>query len=43
LPSGKHHYAFLVDGEMILDPANPEKEEINTEDGRFTLNIKIVE
>lgn len=42
LPAGKHHYAFLVDGKMVLDPTNPEKEEIDTEDGKMTLNVIVV-
>lgn len=42
LPQGKHHYAFLVDGEVVFDPVNPEKEEIDTEDGKMTLNVKVV-
>jgi len=42
LAPGTHHYAFLVDGEMVFDPANPNKEEIDTEDGKMTLNVKIV-
>ena len=42
LPAGKHHYAFLVDGKMLLDPTNPEKEEIDTEDGKMTLNVIVV-
>lgn len=43
LPSGKHHYVFLVDGKTVFDPQNPEKEEIDTEDGRLTLNVLTVE
>ena len=39
LPPGKHHYVFLVDGETVFDPANPAKEEIDTEDGKMTLNV----
>ena len=42
LPPGKHHYAFLVDGLKVLDPANPQKEEIDTEDGKMILNVKVV-
>jgi hypothetical protein len=42
LPKGKIHYAFLVDGKKILDPDNPDTEEIDTEDGKMTLNVKIV-
>jgi hypothetical protein len=43
LPPGTHHYAFLVDGEKVLDPANPRVEEIDTEDGRMTMNTLVVE
>ncbi|MBN1223717.1 MAG: hypothetical protein JXB23_10730 [Candidatus Aminicenantes bacterium] len=42
LPPGKNHYAFLVDGKTVFDPANPEKEEIDTEDGKMTLNVVVV-
>jgi hypothetical protein len=42
LPPGKHHYAFLVDGELVFDPANPVREEIDTEDDKMTLNVKVV-
>ena len=43
LPPGKNSYAFIVDGKMLLDPANPEREVIDTEEGRIELNIKEVE
>jgi tetratricopeptide (TPR) repeat protein len=43
LPPGKHYYAFLVDGEVVFDPANPDKEEIDTEDGKMILNVIVVE
>jgi hypothetical protein len=39
---GKHHYVFLVDGKTVFDPANPEKEEIDTEDGKVIRNVKVV-
>jgi hypothetical protein len=39
LPRGRNSYAFVVDGEMILDPSNPESAVIDTEDGRIELNI----
>jgi hypothetical protein len=36
---GKHYYVFLVDGKIVFDPANPAKEEIDTADGKMTLNV----
>jgi tetratricopeptide (TPR) repeat protein len=42
LSPGRNPYAFIVDGERILDPANPEREVIDTEDGKIELNIKEV-
>jgi tetratricopeptide (TPR) repeat protein len=42
LPPGKNPYAFVVDGEMVLDPSNPEREVIDTEDGRIELHIREV-
>jgi hypothetical protein len=42
LPKGKHHYAFLVDGKKVLDPGNSDMEEIDTEDGKMILNVKVV-
>lgn len=42
LPPGRNPYAFIVDGEMILDSSNSEREAIETEDGRIKLNIKEV-
>jgi len=42
LPKGTHHYAFLVDGIKVLDPDNPNKKEIETEDGKMTLNVIVV-
>ncbi len=42
LPPGKTPYAFVADGEMILDPSNPESEIIDTEDGEIELSIKDV-
>lgn len=41
-PPGRNPYAFVVDGEMTLDPSNPECEVIDTEDGKIKLNIKEV-
>jgi len=43
LPPGENSYAFVVDGEMMLDPSNPRVEVIDTEDGRIELNIRKVE
>jgi hypothetical protein len=43
LPRGTHHYAFLVDGEKVLDPTNQRVKEIDTEDGRITMNLLVVE
>jgi tetratricopeptide (TPR) repeat protein len=43
LPPGRNHYAFVVDGDMILDPSNPESAVIDTEDGRIELNIREVQ
>jgi len=43
LPPGENSYAFIVDGERLLDPSNPEREVIDTEDGRIELNIVQVE
>jgi tetratricopeptide (TPR) repeat protein len=42
LPAGKNYYSFLVDGANVLDPANPEVEEVMTEDGKFKFNFKMV-
>ncbi|HXH28538.1 MAG TPA: hypothetical protein VNL37_05795 [Candidatus Polarisedimenticolia bacterium] len=42
-PHGRDAYAFLVDGERILDPGNPQHESIHTEDGDLDLSIKVVE
>jgi len=42
LPAGKNYYSFLVDGANVLDPANPEAEEVMTEDGKFKFNFKMV-
>ncbi len=39
LPSGKIPYAFVVDGEVILDPSNPESEIIAPEDAEIELSI----
>ncbi len=42
LKPGKNYYAFLVDGKMTLDPANPEVETVPTEDGVFRMNVKTI-
>lgn len=42
LPRGRNPYAFVVDGERMLDPANPESAVIDTEDGRIELSLEEV-
>jgi hypothetical protein len=42
LPSGKHHYAFVVDGKLILDPANPQHEIAEGVDVAQDLSVKEV-
>lgn len=42
LPPGKTHYAFVVDGRMIIDPANPRSELFNDEGIRRRMSVRIV-
>jgi hypothetical protein len=42
LPPGKHHYAFVVDGKLILDPANPQHEIAEGVDVPLDLSVKVV-
>jgi len=42
LPAGKNYYSFLIDGKNVLDPENPEVEDVMTEDGKFKFNVKMV-
>ncbi len=43
LPPGRTPYAFLVDGRMIRDPANPDHEIISDQEGRRDLSIRTIE
>jgi hypothetical protein len=42
LPPGKTPYAFIIDGETVLDPSNPESEIVDVEEGKIELNIRVV-
>ena len=42
LPPGKTPYAFVIDGERVLDPSNQEREIVDIEEGKIELNIKVV-
>jgi tetratricopeptide (TPR) repeat protein len=43
LPAGKNHYAFLVDGRLLLDSENSVVETVHTDDGKIVrYNVKIV-
>jgi hypothetical protein len=43
LPPGKTHYAFLVDGRVMRDPANRRHEVVLTEDGRLDLSVRTID
>lgn len=42
MPPGKVHYAFVVDGTLLLDPANLDSEIYTADEGSRRLNIKVV-
>ena len=42
LPAGEVNYAFMIDGQIVLDPANPNSKEYEAEDGKRLLNVRMV-
>jgi len=42
VPPGKLHYAFIVDGKRILDPANPRQEDKWDQDGTRRFSVQMI-
>jgi hypothetical protein len=42
MPAGKVYYGFMVDGRMILDPANPDTDTHTADDGSYRMSVKVV-